>query len=418
MNHPLAISGLLRVEVSVLLSDWYFLYEQHLEEYKNNCSDDVFDPRSDAGRAKLLGHIQSKRGVQLMRWTGDEIMVLLNVVLPRRIIREATSAGCQPQILDRIFKAWEPRLFDWLTLLWDLSGHACELFADMLYVLPKEQRAPPEDMMRQLFRWMPYRKLYSEWTCVSIATAIVPFSKSPSCARVQANYISQAINIIPPYHIGLMIRCILLGVTQPIDCNCGYNINEPFCTCIHPDTRKRNGNNLDCSQVFATILLKLVLEQVHSIPSFHPTDVPWTNQMRDEMIQSACEYVFTQSGYRNIYRAVTLLQKIPPLLKHARDQQYMADAFSRREKDSKQKDMMKESENVLDTLLGFDNSVAQTGSCVVANCKQTAKDGCANVSCKTHCKDFFFECRQHRHYPQRIKYMPRKNVDSYVSNKL
>lgn len=417
MNHPLAISGLLRVEVSVLVSDWYFLYEQHLTEYKNNCSHDILDPRSDAGCAKLLGHIQLKRGAQLKSWTGEEIMLLLNMALPRRIIRETTAAGHQPKILEQIFKSWEPRLFEWLTLLWDLSGHACELFADMLYVVPKEQRAPQEDMMRQLFRWMPYRNLYSEWTCVSIAAAIVPYSKSPSCARVQANYISQAINILPPYHIGLMIRSILIGVTQPIDCNCGYGINETFCTCIHPDNANRDGNSLECNQGFAIILLKLVLEQIQRIPSFHPTDVPWTNQMRDQMIQSACEYVFTQSGYRNIYRAVTLLQNTPPPLKYALDQHYMVDAFSRRQKDAKQKDMKEEHENDLGTRLGFENSIAQTGSCVVANCKQTAKDGCANVSCKTHCKEFFFECRQHRHYPQRIKYKPRKNVESYVSNK-
>lgn len=418
MNHPLAISGLLRVEVSVFVSDWYFLFEQHLEGYRKNCSSDAFDPRSDAGRAKLLGKIQRRRGIPLKAWTGEEIMVLLNVSLPRKIIREATAEGCQPKILENIFKAWEPRLFDWLTLLWDLSGHACELFADMLYVLPKEQRAPPQDMMRQLFRWMPYRNLFSEWTCVSIAAAIVPYAKSPSCARVQANYISQAINILPPYNIGLMVRCILLGVTQPVDCKCGYNVNEIFCTCIHPETRKRNGNILDCNQVFAIILLKLVMEKVQSIPSFHPTDVPWTNQMRDEMIQSACEYVFTQSGYRNIYRAVTLLQSNPRPLKNARGQKYMMDSLNRQKKNSMGEDMTEEFGNNLDTLIGFDNSVGQTGSCVVANCKQTAKDGCANVSCKTHCKEFFFECRQHRHYPQRIKYKPRKNVNSFVNNKI
>lgn len=415
--HALACTGLVRVEVTVAVSDWHVMHQHRVREFNKSDKTGV-DPNSDAGRTKLFDYLVHQRGLNFRLWSPEEVSFFMQVAFPREILRKATVEATQPEFLVHIFHTWKPYLIDWLTLLWDYCGHACEFYGDILYLLPHNQRGEPKDMLRHLFRWLPRRKLYTEWTCVSIACALVPYAKSPSCARVHAEYINNAISVLPPYHVGLVIRSVILGLAQPRDCSCGYKVDEPYCRCIHPDTRRNTALNLDSGQVFAIILLRLVMERIHNIPTFHPDCKPWTVNMRDEMIQSACEHVFTQPTYIIVYRTVTRATSTPtaPL------------KFPRRTFDgSKQVDPHDEhflfheenkedAEEFRNRQLDFDNSAAQTGGCVVASCKQQAKDGCANVACKTHCQDFFFVCHVHRNYPDPKEYQPRKNIGTVISS--
>jgi len=152
--------------------------------------------------------------------------------------------------------------------------------------------------------------------------------------------------------------------------------------------------HLDSTRGYAVVLLRLLLKKFLS-PKAGDHNKQWTDEMRDQLIESSCDHVFTKATCIRIFRSLCdNVDDVP--VRQSFPRPTISQSFGDIEFRNEEED--------------FDNSQAQTGSCVVANCKQSSKIDCENVSCKTHCPTFQFQCRAHRSYPSNEPYRPRLNV--------
>lgn len=400
------------IAVRTAIADWHNLFENrlryHIENYEadnapNNLNPPPPHPTSDEGRTQILCDLQKNYFVSFSGWSPEEIEFFVRLAYPRHLLMNMTQAAEQPMFFSLVYITWQPTYFEWVIFLWKFTGHACELFADVLFLIPDDRKPPLSEMAKILFCDMIEAGYYTEPTCMSVAMAVIPYSREPSCARSHAKRIIMYASALSPRQVGLVIRSLLMGHAQPKDCRCGYVPDQPYCQCVRFGISGRNRVlELDRGREYACILLKLILAELQA-PTLHQTALNWTDEMRDVMIASACDYVLSEPAYVSVFKNVVLgwSKPSPPLRQtHPRVPTLIE----------------KDTHRFGNPFADYENARFQTGSCVVSNCKQAAKADCANVSCKTHCEDFIFICHVHRTYPSGDKYQPRLNVNYFTDD--
>lgn len=433
------------VLVRSAVQDWFSLLNAHIANHdklvssRNNGSFSHIDdngipeiienalpplpphPDTDKGRTEVLRELQTDFFVHFTDWTPEEMCFFTMFAFPRDkfsfILQQDANI---PYFFNYLFEKWNPTLLDWIIFMWKYSQAACELFSDFLHLFISEQGIEFSDLAPTLYRHMLQLGYYDERTCMSITMAIIPYSRVPSCAIRHSECIMQMAKTLSPYQVGLIVRSLLFGQAQPYNCDCGYELDETYCRCviINPpnqhegnpnihrsnsrfkelernEKRKKSLIALDSGKVYAIILLQILMKKLQA-PDLTNSDNKWNDKMINKLIVSSCEHVFTAATYATIFKTVAEWtgNTLPMYQQHPRPHSQLfhdGGEFRNAEHD-------------------FENSQAQTGSCIVANCKQSAKLDCANVSCKTHCPDFFCVCHVHRYYPKNKSYRPRLKI--------
>lgn len=386
--------------------------------------------KDDQRRLCLLDSLVNDHLLRFLLWTPEEMELFARLTFPLELLSALVSDGFFPLYLRRLRDLWNPTFYCWLVFLWRMTRNACELFADVLYLLPDDQRPPPQMLGKTLFVDLVERKVFSEYTAISIIGAVLPFPTDMTCAREHARFILSLAPALTPAQLGFVMRNVLLYFARPEDCPCGYNPGESHCTCLFPTgitsnnptslADNRNDINLkvgaicaETTRTYAIILLHTVLSSLQSTQK-EQHHRHWDDSSRDALIASTCDVVFSEAAYVLIYKSTLLnleycdnpipsdglesvsepetpLARPRPLTK---DQCFDGD-FRERDQD-----------------LG--NATLQSGKCLELSCKQLRKPGCANVSCKTHCEESgVLNCKPHRVFPKANdlgRIQPRKNV--------
>lgn len=400
------------ISVRTAVKDWYDLYSSRLESFMVNGEGGVplndlsipFHPESDDGRAESLAILRNEHQLSFVGWIPEEVEFFVRLAFPRALLMDLTREAKRPKFFEDLYLSWRPSFFEWVIFLWEISGNACELFGDMLFLIPDDRRPPKSEMAKVLFVDMIDAGYYTEITCVSIALAVIEYARELSGARAHAKAIVAFAASLTPRQVGFVIRSLIMGLGQPRDCECGYAPGQAFCNCIRQGLRGSSPIfNYDPGREYACIVLRLVIEQLQ-MPSLAMTRVAsdWTDEMRDDMIASACDFVFTEATYFTLYKTVVTgwSEPRPPILQ------------------TKPRRLNPDEEDIRlgDPQLDFENGKFQTGACIVSNCKQIAKDNCENVCCGTHCIEFLFACRAHRTNAWDTEYQPRKNVEFFTND--
>lgn len=366
-------------------------------------------PYSDEARTAMLRELHARYYVTINMWTEEEVELFVRLAFPRQLLLDLTRKGEPSAFLALVFDMWRPDFFQWVLFLWNLSGHACEFFADILFVMPDNQKPSFQQRImyniigKVLFHDMVIAGHFRPHTCASLISAIFPFSRERSCARKHADFLSFLWEDLSVETIGFIIRCIIIHLAQPADCACGYSLGAVNCTCFTADG---GGNVLifeyDVNREYICILLKLTIERLSDQRKYLRTPQGWTDHERDVLIMSACNFVFTDATYIAVYNNLvatglnadfvkpTIRLPNPRPISHEEEDMM----FGGRDRD-------------------VENGKIQTGSCVVLNCRQISKENCRNVSCQTHCSQGIISCHVHRFYPTshlQDNYIARRNV--------
>lgn len=383
--------------------------------------------KDDDERYEILGRLSSEHFIQFGKWTPEEIEIFVRLTFPLDLLAARVRNGYFPAYLHRLHDMWNPPFHYWVTFLWNFTCHACELFADVLYLLPSEQHPPPQVLGQALFVDLIDANVYSEYTAVSIIGAVLPIPTELSCAQEHARFIMSLAPTLTPSQTGFVIRNVLLHFARPASCPCGYEPGQSYCQCLFP----RDAENIDVrgnatspintdipivrddgTRIYATILLNVVLTSLQASYK-EQNERHWDDHCRDILIASACDVIFSETAYSIIYKAALLnliyvnnpvpssgANEVPePARPLARPRPLTAD--------ERQTNGFREHDDA-------DNATLQTGKCIEPTCKQMRKPDCVNVACKTHCTECgVLNCVPHRFFPKKSRIadiQPRKNV--------
>lgn len=332
---------------------------------------------TDTARANLLLQFRESCALNFERWIPMEILIYCSQALPRSELLRLTQEGNTSQFLKVLHNQWNPSFHDWIQVLWTFCGRAHEFFGDLVYLLPDEQRPDPHMMGRVFFKDMQL----SRETAADIAGALIKWPSENTFAVLHSKLLFHLSKQLSPAETGYLCRSLILyRIMARCKCQCGYKEGEQICVC------ERLVLSLDLDKEYARALYELVLAD-------HGQEKPrvedrWDQSAREEFIVSACEYVFSEPTYREIYQHLQGGHMPTRSQDHPRE---LTDWEVRN--------------NVFRSADGdYDSSMAQHSGCVVSGCKQMTKKECTNITCKTHCCQIGMQdCRVHRHYPKRPK---------------
>lgn len=340
---------------------------------------------SDVVRADLLRHLRESYALNFGRWIPMEVFVYCSRTLPRSELVRLTREGQASQFLAVLYDGWDPSFHDWMQALWVFCGRAHEFFGDLVFLLPEKQRPEPHVMGRVLFKDVQL----SREAAADVAGALIKWPDESTFAIPHSKQIFHLSKQLSAGETGYLCRSLILyRVMLRCKCQCGYEEGEESCQCGRLDF------SLDQDKEYARALYGLILAD-HVQEKLRLED-RWSQSDRDEFIVNACEYVFSEPAYKEIYQHLQGGQMPTRLQKHSRK---LTDWEVRN--------------NVYRSADGdYDSSMAQHSGCIVRGCKQMTKKECANVACKTHCCQIGMQdCRGHRHYPKRPKPPPwRKSI--------
>lgn len=394
-------------------------------------SDDVETPatKDDRKRLYILERLVSNHFLRFSDWTPEEIELFARLTFPRELLMALVADGYFPFYLRLLRDLWNPTFYYWLSFLWRLTGNACELFADILYLLPDDQRPPPQILGKTLFAELVQHQVLSEYTAISIIGAVLPFPTEMTCAREHARFILSLAPALTPAQVGFVMRNVLLHFARPDNCSCGYEPGQTHCACLFPTSNEsntagaltdRNDINLnvpavcaEATRTYAIILLSTVLSSLQSTQK-DQHHRHWDDSCRDSLIASTCDVVFSKEAYVLIYKS-TLLN-----LEYC-DNPIPSDGLESVPEPGKALDRPRPltvdqrlNGNLREHDQDLGNATIQSGKCLELSCKQLRKPGCTNVSCKTHCEESgILHCKPHRVFSkgdQLAEIHPRKNV--------
>lgn len=381
------------------MDDWEEVLKLRVRALKN-----PQDAERDDFRASVLEEVRRERFVSFTGWRPEEIYIFTLVAYPRPELLHLTRNGKVSKFFDLLHEKWNPSFFDWTLLLWLFSGRAHEFFTDLLWLLPKRQRAKEAEMGRVLFSGMIKGDFMDHRTASSTIAALVSWPLESTFASDHEREIYALCQDMTAAETGFVCRSLIrYRCRDKNGCQCGYNVGEDFCVCrinyIKNNYRGPKGENLeyDLEKEYACALLGKVLEN-HEPGMCNARD-QWTEQQRDEFVRSACEFVFSEQVYIELYQNLHSSKRPTLQLEHPR-------ILSKREF---QFNSVRSSDG------DYDHTFAQHSGCVSRGCKQFVKQGCKNTSCKQHCEKGLRSCRVHRVYLVNSN-MPTYNIRPNIKN--
>lgn len=384
----------LHTHVTDTVSEWKELYDANMRSFINACSMLHPDapkpphPTQDCIRARTLRVLIRDFYVSFTDWCAEEVLAFAFCACPLENLKIATEAGNTLEFLSVLHRNWDPLFLDWAYFLWEFTGRACELFADVLFLMPKEQKPDKTVLGKVLFMDMVNLNLVPPAACASFIGALVPHPRESTYARKHEEVIESYSKLLRPQEIGLICRSLVLYRSRDYaTCECGYNRGEFECTCmkkqqeLNPIEVPWDPLAFDLDKEYAAILMSLILSR-NGIQVLED-ELRWTREERDEFIRSACEVVFSEAIYTEIYQ--NLNHGELPRLKQR---------FPRKITDSERRsNMTRNFDN------DYDYSTANHAGCVARACKQSMKKDCANMSCRQHCtRHGRLICKEHRNY--------------------
>lgn len=389
-NAPMFQWGALgfRSIVTDAITDWEGLFRSKKNEVP---PEPEMDPRTEENRAIILGELLTRYFVTFEGWVMEEILLFAVCCYSRKLLCRVTQKGGFSKFLDVLFGDWKPSFYDWMQFLWEFCGHASEMFADVVYLLPPHQKEEKVIMGKVLFNDFIKNGVMPESSCASVIGALVEYPMESWYARKHEDQIHLLSKFLSSVEVGLLCRSLVVHRARlRHDCHCGYKSNEEDCVCLENRVRddrgrpKGYGLENDFDKEYAFVIMKLILER-HDKEAVVQS-CRWTQEEIDEFVRSACEIVFSEGVYKEIYQNIHL-GKTPRL------KQKNARKLSMRERDNN---------TTRNVDQDYSHSFAQHGGCVSSGCKQASKSGCANVSCKQHCVKYgYINCRVHRNYTPR-----------------
>lgn len=385
--------------VNDAVADWRIQHERALRAYNNNRG--LAEPTGDKGLSLVLRSFMNNCQVSFKGWVTEEVAAFVIIAYPRELLMEVCEHGMYSAFLDGIHVDWKPTFLDWAHLLWLVCGNACELFADLLYLLPASQKTDKGTMGRVLFCDMIEKGIFSEVTCRSIIAVFLKYPMEGTFARFHEKEMDDLSKFLSPFGIGLVFRSLLLHRARDERCDCGYMRGEEDCTCHAKYIRNHysgpSGLQLDddLQKEYACVLMKLICERHDAMVI--DVEMRWTKQHRDEFLVSACEYIFSQQAYTELFQNLSKGEK--PTLQQKNCRALSGDEITANSVRSRDRD--------------FSHTMAQHGGCVQSNCKQMMKTGCVNVCCKQHCQKIGTRsCKVHRMYEPKEEpnYLQRKKI--------
>lgn len=386
----------LRTVVINALEDWSEVFRNYSILEKDGKVDSCDGASTEIGRNIMIEELFQKRLVYTKDWCAEEICALITVTYPLHFLFKLTRDGKCSRVLDTVHKSWQPSFYEWAKFLWLYCQKASTLYGDVLYLLPASQKAKVNIIGKAIFSDLVHDNIIPQYSLGCIVSAFIKEISFSMSARTHENLIDQFGADLKPHELGLMCRSIVIcrAMRKNRDCRCGYEPGEDGCKCPMEDP---HGNLLgqslddyltqDIDKEYCSVLFKLILER-HSEDA-NILKKRWTPAMRDEFLQSACDYVFSEQIYTEIYQ--NLHSGAKPTVKQNNPRE-----LSDKEKQS----------NAARFVDGdYDHSYSQHGGCVYLGCKQAMKADCLNVACKQHCHNFGrYMCKVHRNYDPKRDY--------------
>lgn len=382
-----------------------FALQEMQEDQKDPVN--IFD---DHGRTRILQMILKVYRISFKDWDYVDMCVFLMFTYPREIFQKVMRHHGGSQFINLVYDNWRPPFNKYAFAMWEYVRRDADLFGDWLFLLPNDQKPSKLELGKVLFSDLVVSGTVSEKECPSIAGALIPYPLESLFAREHEVEIDRLSTALDADEVGLLCRSLFLhrAIERSL-CTCAYRerANEMAeCTCFGNDGEDgaerviKLSNDLD--KEYATVIFKLILER-HDRDAVDHTR-RWTQEQRDSFLSSACDYVFCKEVYTEIYQNLHVGKKPTVAQQNARP---LTQVEIRT--------------NVARSADGdYDFSIAHHGGCVVRACPQAMKQGCANVCCKTHCKQLGYNtCNAHRHYRPHgaPKYMPRRSI-SFVPEHL
>lgn len=386
--------------------------------------------RDDGERFYLLDRLIRFHFIDFKGWTPEDVELFARLTFPFELLSALAHEGFFPRYLGLLREQWGPTFFYWVSFLWEFTCNACELFADLIYLLPYEHSPAPDVLGRTLFVELVERKVISEYTAVSLIGAVLPYPTAMVAAREHARFVLSLAPALSPAQMGFVIRNILLHFARPEECSCGFAPDESHCTCLFPTGGDSNSATAVASKQYAincdvrairsestrTYVITLLYIVLNSMQSTHKErhHMHWDTTCRDSLIAATCDVVFSETAYALIYKSTLLNLEYcdNPIPSDGLD--LMDDPSIKLERP---RPLTKE-QRFEGEFRGSDkelsNATLQSGKCLEVSCKQLRKPECANVSCKIHCLESgILACKPHRFMPdpdQIAEIQPRKNV--------
>ena len=330
------------------------------------------NPNTDSARAELLKHLIVDYNLSFERLSKSEVLTFSGYAYPVHNLRLATESGNDPQFLSILHRHWEPTFLDWAHFLWEFTGSACELFADIIFLMPAPQRADPCILGKVLFRDLPILHLIPPTACASIIGALLLHPFESTYVRFHEEAIHFLSELLKPFEVGFVVWSLLRYRSRHPACRCGYRPGEVDCTCayrVYCDHDKR----------YAAILMKLVLDRYGMmIPE---EECRWTETEREEFLHSATVGIFSN----------VVLEEIMGVIQNGfvPDSPYTPDEPKRRnssEEHGRSERGVEERSAVLGVMW-----------CMHRGCERRMRSNCVSVSCARHCRQFGRKiCRPHK----------------------
>ncbi|KAI0561287.1 hypothetical protein FGB62_88g012 [Gracilaria domingensis] len=360
-------------------------------------------PDTDSGRAFLLGKVFDTGLVSFAHWDYDEICAFLFCTYPKYMFRDCCRIAGGSKFVEMVYINWQPPFELYACAMWEYTKRDAVLFGHWLYLLPNTQRPSKQEMGKVLFSTMLVSGMLTEDDCASIAGALILYPQETMYAREHEQEIDKYSLSLEPCEVGLLCRSLLIHrATERFLCTCNYrDRSNDMVRCECADINGEQDmphiklvNDLD--KDYATVIFQLILERHHyDAVAF---DRRWSQENRDDFLRSACEYVFCQEVYTEIYRKL-----------HCGRRPRVEQRNPRTLTESESPTSVSRTADP-----NYDPNFGSHNGCVVPSCRQSTKKECANVSCRTHCIGLgYHRCNAHRSYCPHPgpNYHPRRGIE-------
>lgn len=334
-------------------------------------------PGDDRARADVLQHLHARRCVSFRGWSTEEVLIFVLRTYRAAELVDLCAANAHSTFFAALYTQWNPCLSDWLLLLWRFCGTSCLQFARIVALDVNIARLHPARLGEALFRDLPEE--LGEGALQTVLGTLVMYPNEDSLARFHEADIHELTLGMTSAEIGRVYQRLLLYRARPKHCRCGTQRGQRGCTC----TLRLD---YDVQKEFACALLRLVLER-HGKGS----QEVWTVEEGVEFLRAACDVVFSDGVYRELYQNLGLdkdkmTMKAPPL---------------RNPRELNAEEQQNNYNRIVDD--DYHSGVAQHGGCVAKNCKQAFKADCVNMCCKQHCANMgLLKCMVHHQRGQAL----------------
>ncbi len=305
----------------------------------------------------------------------DETVAFLLTAYPRLVLYELGRR--ESRFLRRYAEFWKPRANEWVVALYRYCGYACNFFGMVLKANCGVIGGLNASLGRALVIDLPCVPFGSPIAAVQSAFgSLIEHTGIKNLARWHEDQMNRLTRKMSPEHTGFAYRHLLFYRARPNTCKCGWAPLEASCKCALD-------LEYDPCKEYATCLYQIVCARRSGKFDALDRNVyqdfdgknynTWGAEEKLRFIMAASQYILSDVTFAEICKNMDLTQS-PPCLAKPR------------------KLTSKESR------ANFVKSFAQHGGCQHTSCKAIAKQDCANVSCKKHCRfEGILPCTEHKH---------------------